>query len=123
MLPAARRAVTSVVVFVVPLLIFAHTAPLRGADEGGKPENRGVTSALVPLPRQAPDVPWPADDWPTGPLPSGVAADQLDRALAVVNARDERLGETRAVVIIHRGRLVMERYMPGFGPETPLVSW
>src|SRR6185503_3477839 len=80
-------------------------------------------SALVPLPRQAPDVPWPGDDWPKGPLPNGIAVDRLDRALAVVNARDARLGETRAVVIIQHGRLVMERYMAGFGPDTPLVSW
>src|SRR5262249_61427942 len=33
------------------------------------------------------------------------------------------LGETRAVVVIHHGRLVFERYMPGFGPDTPLISW
>ena len=38
-------------------------------------------------------------------------------------APDPRLGETRAVVIIHRGRLVAERYMPTFGPDTPLLSW
>ena len=132
MLPAARRAVTSVVVFVVPLLILAQTAPLRGANESGTPppaasksstENSDTALALVPLPRQAPEVPWPGNDWPQGPLPNGIARDRLDRSLAVVDARDARLGETRAVVIIQRGRLVLERYMAGFGPDTPLVSW
>jgi len=123
MLPAARRAVTSVVVFVVPLAIFARTTPVRGADESAKPEIRSAARELVPLPRQAPDVPWPGAEWPSGPLPAGVAEDRLDRALAVVSARDARLGETRAVVIISHGRLVVERYMPSFGPETPLISW
>ncbi|HMJ52269.1 MAG TPA: serine hydrolase [Polyangiaceae bacterium] len=123
MLLAVRRPVTAMIVLALPFLIFARTAPLRGADETGKPENRDAAGALVPLPRQAPDVPWPGNDWPSGPLPTGVAADRLDRALAVVNARDARLGETRAVVIVQRGRLVMERYMAGFGPETPLISW
>src|SRR6185503_14122574 len=100
----------------VPLLILARTAPLRGANESDNPPaaasrsaaaNHDEPSALVPLPRQAPDVPWPGDDWPKGPLPNGIAVDRLDRALAVVSARDARLGETRAVVIIQHGRLVM----------------
>ncbi len=27
------------------------------------------------------------------------------------------------MLIVHRGRLVVERYRPGFGPDTPLISW
>jgi CubicO group peptidase (beta-lactamase class C family) len=123
MLAAARRAVTSVLVLIVPLAILVRTAPLRGADETRPRPSSDAPNALVPLPRQAPDVPWPDDDWPTGPLPNGVAGDRLERALDVVTARDARLGETRAVIIVSRGRLVLERYMPGFGPETPLISW
>ncbi|MBC7974702.1 MAG: serine hydrolase [Myxococcales bacterium] len=41
----------------------------------------------------------------------------------MVATAQPRLGETRAVVIIHRGKLVSERYMPGYGPETKLLSW
>lgn len=77
---------------------------------------------LQALPPQPEGVPWPTLSWPTGPLPDG-AADRLNRALALVGARDPKLGETRAVVVIHHGRLVAERYAPGFGPDTPLVSW
>jgi len=33
------------------------------------------------------------------------------------------LGETRAVVVIHEGRLVHEQYAPGFAPDTRLISW
>jgi CubicO group peptidase (beta-lactamase class C family) len=85
----------------------------------------GPSSAapLVPLPAQRPDVPWPTKQWPGGVLPAGVPAATLERLLAVVAAPRPRLGQTRAVLIVHGGRLVAERYMPGFGPDTPLISW
>jgi CubicO group peptidase (beta-lactamase class C family) len=68
-------------------------------------------------------VPWPDANWPSGPLPASVDAAQLEHALAVVASAHPTLGETRAVVVIEGGRLVVERYMHGFGPDTPLVSW
>ncbi len=81
-----------------------------------------TSTNLQALPPQPGGVPWPTTVWPTGPLPDGAAAG-LDRALALVGALDPKLGETRAVVVIHHGRLVAERYAPGFGPDTPLISW
>lgn len=82
-----------------------------------------AAAALQALPPQAADVPWPTTAWPVGPLPAGVSAVKLDAALAVVAGPQPRLGETRAVVIIQRGKLVGERYMQGYRPDTPLLSW
>ncbi len=36
---------------------------------------------------------------------------------------DPALSETRAIVIMHGGRVVAERYAPGYGPDTRLISW
>ncbi len=36
---------------------------------------------------------------------------------------DATLSETRAVVIMHGGLIVAERYAPGYTPETKLISW
>lgn len=36
---------------------------------------------------------------------------------------DEALAETRAVVVLHGGLIVAERYAPGYGPDTRLISW
>lgn len=36
---------------------------------------------------------------------------------------EESLGETRALLVLRDGRLIAERYAPGFGPETRQLSW
>lgn len=36
---------------------------------------------------------------------------------------DPAVGETRALVIMRGGRVVAERYAPGYGPDSRLISW
>ncbi|WP_242125782.1 serine hydrolase [Sphingobium sp. Sx8-8] len=36
---------------------------------------------------------------------------------------DGKAGETRALIVMHDGEMVAERYAPGFGPRTKLLSW
>jgi CubicO group peptidase (beta-lactamase class C family) len=45
----------------------------------------------------------------------------LDRAFAEPNPLHQR--RTRAVVIVHKDRIVGERYASGIGPDTPLAGW
>jgi CubicO group peptidase (beta-lactamase class C family) len=45
----------------------------------------------------------------------------LERAFAEPNPRRPR--RTRAVVIVQNGRIVAERYAPGFTSDTPLIGW
>ena len=58
-----------------------------------------------PLPDHPTDVAWPTDEWPTGDAPAGFSA-LLDEAFDPSHP----MAETRAVVAVHRGRLVAERY-------------
>jgi CubicO group peptidase (beta-lactamase class C family) len=88
------------------------------------------TEPLVPLPAQPGSVPWPAATWPTGEPPGDV---DLDGLMAEAFDPEGVLRQTYAVVVIHRGRLVFERYdgllpqwdKPGkpVTPSTPLLSW
>ena len=87
---------------------------------------------LVPLPPQPEAVPWPTEFWPEGELPSGVEAD-LAPLLDEVFDDDGPLAVTYAVVVVHGGRIVAERYHGALEHfdrpptpvtvETPLLSW
>lgn len=53
----------------------------------------------------------------------GAPTRQLAREVDDLFADPERLGETRAVVAMHGGKIAAERYAPGYGPNTRFVSW
>ncbi len=85
---------------------------------------------LPPLPPQPRGVPWPTEEWPAGELPAGV-----DLAPLLDEVFDEQgpLATTFAVVVVHAGRLVAERYAGALEhfdrpptpvtEDTPLLSW
>ena len=52
----------------------------------------------------------------------GVSREQLARAVDELFTA-EGIGETRAVIVMHRGEIVAERYAEGFGAETPQIGW
>jgi CubicO group peptidase (beta-lactamase class C family) len=69
--------------------------------------------------------------WPEGErVDLGAVADGVDRvaldAAVVANFAEpdpSRPRNTRALVVVHRGRIVAERYAPGFNAAMPLVGW
>jgi CubicO group peptidase (beta-lactamase class C family) len=87
---------------------------------------------LVPLPAQPDGVPWPTDAWPRAEAPAAVAGALTD-LLDEINTDTTRYGTTFAVAVVHRGRLLVERYggelehwdRPNepVEPSTPLLSW
>ena len=89
-----------------------------------------ITVPYVGLPHQPAATPWPTDEWPTGQAPP---AAQLDRLLDELFDDAGPLATTYAAVVIHRGRLVAERYAgelerwdgppETIGPDTGLLSW
>jgi CubicO group peptidase (beta-lactamase class C family) len=78
-----------------------------------------------------PALPDPAtQDWPTGDRNARAQLDaattaQLEAALdwAFDDASRQRAQNTRGVIAIHRGKIIAERYAPGWGPYTPQISW
>jgi CubicO group peptidase (beta-lactamase class C family) len=80
---------------------------------------------LPPLPAHPAGTPWPTQDWPLGDLPAGADRARLtallDRAFAPTAPAD--LEETHATVVIHRGRLVLERYWQDRTAADTFPSW
>jgi len=87
---------------------------------------------LVPLPAQPDGVPWPTDEWPRAD-PVDAVAGPLAHLLDGITTDTARYGTTFAVAVVHRGRLLAERYGGQLehwdrahevvGPSTPLLSW
>ena len=52
----------------------------------------------------------------------GAPREALARAVDTLFT-DPTAGETRAVLVLHNGNIVAERYAPGYGPNTRLIGW
>jgi CubicO group peptidase (beta-lactamase class C family) len=77
-----------------------------------------------PLPAQRLDVPYPTRGWARGD-PKNADHIALEVALGKLFAskRESGLLDTRAVLVAQGGRLVVERYAPGFDASTRFRSW
>ena len=79
---------------------------------------------LHPLTPHPQDVAWPTNGWTYGEMPADVAAvvePLIDKAF--MSTKSELMGETRSVVIIHRGKLVYDAHREGFTKNTKQISW
>lgn len=75
-----------------------------------------------PLPPQPAGVSWPTLTWATDLAPQPDRLDDLiDSAFA--HNPNPTLAQTDACVVVHRGRIVAERYGSGFNASTRVLSW
>lgn len=114
MVPTVRIPAPTLTLLVAALIVvvFGAAQPAPGFDR----------AALLPQPD---GVPWPTRAWPEGRPATDVDTAALERALDDAFAAVGWSGksDTRALLAVHRGRLVVERYADGFDRETRFHSW
>ncbi len=100
--------------FVALVVLLAPSATHAGPD----PRD-------VPLPPHPAGLDWPTREWPRAELSPGVDRAALDSAVArsFASTSAEGVPNTRALLLVHRGSLVFERYAPGFTADTRFHSW
>jgi CubicO group peptidase (beta-lactamase class C family) len=104
-----------------------RTAKYNG-DQGSTILPRGEQDVFykpVDVPRNLPDAagqPWPTGD--AGAIettPKGVDMQAVAAALDWVMEQQEQ--NTRAFVVAYQGKIIGERYAPGWTKDTPQISW
>ncbi len=81
-----------------------------------------IGTAVASLRTPAPKLPAVPAAAPLEIAPPDAALEQaLDEAFAEPDR--ERPRRTRAIVVVHHGRVLAERYAAGFGPDMPLPGW
>jgi CubicO group peptidase (beta-lactamase class C family) len=80
---------------------------------------------LAPLPPADPEALWPEGERVDLDAGEGIDRAALDAAVAAAFAEPDPAHprNTRALVVVHRGRIVAERYAPGFDKTMPLIGW
>jgi len=101
--------------------------PPSPPNTGISASTSGTTSTTIPLPTfagQPEGVPWPTEVWPEDQLPEDVDDVAIDHATDVAFA-DGASDRVRAVVIVHEGAIVYERYSPSAvdGPDVVMPSY
>ena len=90
--------------FLAPLIAPALLLPaLAGCHGSGEPPLNPAALAAVS---------------PGADVPREALARAIDNLFA-----DPHAGETRALLVLHHGKIVAERYGDGYGPQTRFVGW
>lgn len=110
--------------------LLKHSSISGVCEAGPMSETEPIAVPYVALTGQPAGTPWPTGEWPIGDAPTGVPLGPL---LDDLFDDTGPLATTYAAVVIHRGRLVGERYAGELerwdgpseqsGPDTRFLSW
>jgi len=123
----ARTVSASAYGFATQTAVFRDSLGCTLIDGKSEMELRAQAVGLFPV-RNPPetDAAWPLGEHVSAwVVPENVNGEAITKAIdAIFAERDPaRPRRTRALVVVNGGRIVAERYAPGFDVSTPLIGW
>jgi CubicO group peptidase (beta-lactamase class C family) len=122
-----KRVTSSIPGFTSQTAIFRDGLGCTLLDGKGEEELRAEAAGLFPSPASSEnDALWPEGERVDLGVPvEGVDRPALDKAVDAAFAEPDPLHprRTRALVVVHHGRIVAERYAQGFDAAMPLMGW
>ena len=85
-----------------------------------------LASPLPPLPEQPKNTPWPTEIWQEESLGPSTLNQQLDETIEKFFSYQQpetAMPDTRALLIVKSGKIVKERYAPGYNKTTKSHVW
>ncbi len=124
--PDEKRVTASAYGFAPQTAVYREGLGCTLIDGRNEAELREEARSLAANPSPDPEALWPEGERvDLGAVGEAVDRAALDAAVASTFAEPDpaRPRNTRALVVVHQGRIVAERYAPGFGAAMPLVGW
>ncbi|TXC73620.1 serine hydrolase [Sphingorhabdus soli] len=81
-----------------------------------------TTALAVPRSVTSVEAPTSTQTAPLMAIPADRDRAAVTRTVDALFAGDD-MGETRALLVLQDGKPIIERYAPGFGPDSKLISW
>ena len=97
---------------------------LSGVEEKSIREWKPIIPRAEPANPDA--LPWPKGDlMPTDPTPANIDMAKITSAVdgLFIESNPKKKLYTRALLLVHNGRIIAERYGEGITKDTPLLSW
>ncbi len=97
---------------------------LSGVEEKSIREWKPIISRAEPANPEA--LPWPKGDlMPADPTPANIDMAKITSAVdgLFIESNPKKKLYTRALLLVHNGRIIAERYGEGVTKDTPLLSW
>ena len=80
----------------------------------------------APPPENRDTIAWPSGDKTAEPVPANVDTAQLQKAIGNAMQAVSKKGKpayTRAFLVVYDGKIIGERYAPGFDKNSPMIGW
>lgn len=93
-------------------------------DTGAASTTVGAAPTTTLAGQASTGVPFPTERWPEAAIPAGVDVDALASVLdQAFDDTDDPYGQIDAVLVVHGGEIVLERYDDSYPADEPHDSW